>query len=284
MAKPLKTVSREIEASKTRFFSSFQDLAKVAVDSGIVSSVEDLFTPENREILGELLFEWYIQGQVACAFAQILAKQATKDGEESTWETIVTDSKFDIDELQEKLLTKVKTAEAVQIIFLGSPTADYAVEIIKALCEHESWICYEKGWKKGEEGKGDALLVGLRWNPPGTDYASWVLGIADFDPMAFTRRFVGAPFIALVLRPGPPVPKFAEVPQEGKLKGSHLAHMDSTIESKELFMRTRAVTEFNKDSLLGHELRSHARAQTTFALPQRCREGLGEVLRKVDEN
>lgn len=240
------------------------------------------WSPRIRELLGEILFEWYIQGQIACVFAQKLAKDATKAGEATTWQTIVTDSTVNIGELHGLLLNAAAEKEAIQLIFVGPSTADHAVKIILALCQHESWICYQKGWKKGEQ--GDALLIGLRWNPPNQDYASWVLGIADFDPMAFTRRFVGAPFIALVLRPGPPQPDFASVPMEGKFKGSHLAHMDNHLQGdKEKERRAREATEHNKDVLLGDELRSHARAQTTFALPATCREALGEVLRPVEE-
>jgi len=282
MIQPQRNVEREIGAGKkARAFSSFDDFANALLDNGTIQSKNELVTT-NRELLGEILFEWYIQGQVACVFAQILAKDATKAGEATTWQTIVTDATVNIGELQGLLLSAAAEKEATQLIFVGPPTADYAVQIILALCKHESWICYEKGWKKGEQ--GDALLIGLRWNPPNSDYASWVLGIADFDPMAFTRRFVGAPFIALVLRPGPPQPKFAGVPIAGKFKGSHLAHMDNHLGGDvEKAKRTRERTEHNKDVLLGDELRSHARAQTTFALPASCREALRDVLRPVDE-
>lgn len=282
MIQPLKNIKREIGAGKkARVFSSFDDFANALLDNGTIKSKDELITT-NRDLLGEILFEWYIQGQIACAFAQKLAKDATKAGEATTWQTIVTDEAVNVGDLQGLLLNAAAEKEATQLIFLGPATAEHAVQIILALCKHESWLCYEKGWKKGE--RGDALLIGLRWNPPNSDYASWVLGIADFDPMAFTRRFVGAPFIALVLRPGPPQPKFAGVPIEGKFKGSHLAHMDDHFGGDVAKRtRTREITEYNKDVLLGEELRSHARAQTTFALPASCREALGEVLRPVEE-
>jgi hypothetical protein len=282
MIQALKSIKRELGAGKrARVFSSFDDFTNALLGNGTIKSKVELITT-NRDLLGEILFEWYIQGQIACVFAQKLARDATKAGEATTWQTIVTDAAVNVGELQGLLLNAAAEKEATQLIFLGPATAEHVVQIILALCKHESWICFEKGWKKGEQ--GDALLIGLRWTPPDSDYASWVLGIGDFDPMAFTRRFVGAPFIALVLRPGPPRPEYASVPIEGKFKGSHLAHMDNHLGGdKAKAIRTRERTEYNKDVLLGDELRSHARAQTTFALPPSCREALGDVLRPVEE-
>ncbi len=276
-----KSIQRAIGAGKTRAFSSFDDFVHALIDDGIIKSKDELVTT-NRELLGEILFEWFIQGQIACAFAQLLAIDATQAGDASTWQTIVTDATVDVGDIQGLLVNAADQKEAIQLIFLGPSTAEHAVEIIRALCKHESWICYEKGFKEGE--KGEALLIGLRWNRPNSDYASWVLGIADFDPMAFTRRFVGAPFIALVLRPSPPIQARASIPKEGKFLGSHLAHMDDQFgDDAEKRTRTKTRTEYNKGVLLGDELRSHARAQITFALPASCREALGDVLRPVEE-
>jgi hypothetical protein len=280
MRQPLKSILREIGAGKARVFSSFEDFVKVLIDDGIIKSTDELVT-SNRVLLGEILFEWYIQGQVACAFAQSLAKDATRLGDASSWQTVVTDVQEDLNAIQSQLVNAADHKEAIQLIFVGPPTPEHAVEIILALCKHESWICYEKGWKEGEQ--GDALLIGLRWNRPDSDYASWVLGIADFAPMAFTRRFVGAPFIALVLRAGPPDELRAKIPKEGKFLASHLAHMNDQIDDDDIRKRTRHTTEYNRELLLADELRSHARAQTTFALPARCREALRGVLRPVEE-
>ena len=263
---------------QVHFFSSFADFVKVLITDGVIKSKDELLT-SNRGLLGEILLEWYVQGQVACLFAQVLAKDATRLGDASSWHTVVTDTKADVNAIQNQLVNAADQKEAIQLLFVGPSTPEHAVKIILALCKHESWICYEKGWKKGE--RGDALLVGLRWNRPNSGYASWVLGIADFEPMAFTRRFVGAPFIALVLRAAPPNEHRAKIPVEGKFLASHLAHMDPQMDDEKK-KRTWERTEYMRELLLAGDLRSHARAQTTFALPATCREALRGVLRPVE--
>jgi len=281
MANLTKSTKRKTGSGKPREFSSFDDFAQALLDDGVIQSKEELQTT-SRDLLGELLFNWYIQGQIACVFAQMLAREATKSlGQHPKWQTVVVDAETDLTRLQQQLVEDADRLEAIQLIFLGPGTAEHAVEIVLALCKNENWTCHEKGWMKGEH--GDALLVGLRWNKPSSDYVSWVLGIAPFEPMPFTRRFVGAPFIALVLRPSPPT-NFNPTPIEGKFRASHLAHMDDLMGSdEEKRQRTDRLTRFNKQTLLGDELRSHARAQTTFALPASCREALRDVLRPVEE-
>jgi len=126
--------------------------------------------------------------------------------------------------------------------------------------------------------KGRSLQVGLRWHVEGSDYLSWVLGIAPFDTMPFTRRFVGAPFIALVLRSRPPA-NFAQASPEDGLNPSHLAHMDDMLgDNEEMRTKRSDATKRGKIALLGSELRSTARAKVTFSLPLWCREILGDVL------
>ena len=281
MRQPLKSIRRETGVGGAHFFSSFEDFVKVLIADGIIKSKDELVT-SNRGLLGEILFEWYVQGQVACVFAQSLAKDATRVGDASSWQTVVTDAKADVNAIQSQLVNAADQKEAIQLLFVGPSTPEHAVEIILALCKHESWICYEKGWKKGEQ--GDALLIGLRWNRPNSGYASWVLGIADFEPMAFTRRFVGAPFIALVLRAAPPDEFRAKTPKEGKFLASHLAHMNPQMgDDDDKIKRTWEKTKYKRKLLLADALHSHARAQTTFALPATCREALRGVLRPVEE-
>ena len=96
--------------------------------------------------------------------------------------------------------------------------------------------------------------------------------------MPFTRRFAGAPFIALVLRPAPPR-NFAEATPESGLRPSHLAHMDDMLgKNEEVRERRTEATKRGKIALLASELRSTARAKVTFSLPLWCREVLGNML------
>jgi hypothetical protein len=265
----IKSVVRDIGADKGRAFSSFDDFVEFLIAQNKINSREQLIQ-EKPDLLGSILFQWYVQGQVACVFAQMLAKQATK------WQSVTIPGEVDVNEIQGFLEENADNLEAVQFLFIGPATVDHAVQLIRALCEHPSWSCHEKGWMEGE--LGESLMVGLRWQRPGTDYVSWVLGIAPFEPMPFTRRFVGAPFIALVFRPSPPT-AFAKTPKDLGFDASHLAHMDDMLGADQQRRdRTTLVTQYHKQTLLGEELRSHARAKVTFALPAAARDSLADIL------
>jgi hypothetical protein len=270
MGKVSKSVLREIGANKIRAFSSFDDYLNILIADGTVKSSHDLVT-RKPELLGQILFQWYQQGQVACVFAQVLAKAATP-----AWQSITIQGTVDVEQLDGVLKDAAENLDALQLIFPGPATAQQACELIKSLCVHPSWSCKEIDWMPDE--KGRSLQVGLRWHKEGSDYLSWVLGIAPFETMPFTRRFFGAPFIALVLRSRPPA-NFAQASPEDGLNPSHLAHMDDLLGGDEE-MRTKRgdATKRGKIALLGSELRSTARAKVTFSLPLWCREVLGDVL------
>lgn len=271
MANISRSVLREIGAGDVRTYSSFDDFLALAISEGKVESLHDLL--ENRpDLLGSILFDWYGQGQIACVFAQRLARNVDR----TKWESITIRGTVDASELEAALNEAAHKLEALQLIFPGRATAHQAVDLIKALCMHPSWSCHEIDWMPDERGR--SLQVGLRWHLQGSDYHSWVLGIAPFEPMPFTRRFRGSPFIALVFRPSPPS-AFAPTPTELGFNASHLAHMDdglgSDVQKRE---RTTKATQTGKTLLLGSDLRSTARAKVTFALPLWCRELLGDAL------
>ena len=266
-----KGIVREIPGSGTRSFSSFDDLLKARVQRGDVSSLQDLLA-NKPALLGAMLFDWYKQGQIACAFAQLLAR----DPSAAAWQSVTVQGGADATELQDVLLECAARLEAVQLIFPGAADAQHAVELILALCSHPSWRCHEIPWMRDEV--PDALLVGLRWNPPDTYYTSWVLGIAPFEPMPFTRRLMGAPFIALVMRPSAPT-EFAPKKEEFGRTAAHLAHMDDRIgANQEKRDSTKNKTERAKAALLGSEPRSRARAKVTFALPIEARDALAGTI------
>jgi hypothetical protein len=266
-----RSIIRKIGATDTRAFSSFSDYLNVLVEQGIVESAEDLMT-RRPELLGSILFQWYTQGQVACVFAQLLAKAI----DPTKWQSVLIQGELDVAELEGVLEEAADKLEALQLIFPGDGTAQQAIELINSLCAHPSWSCHEIDWLPNE--KGDTLQVGLRWHRPDSDYISWVLGIAPFDTMPFTRRFMDAPFIALVFRPSPPTP-FAKTPIESGLKASHLAHMDDGLgDDQGKRDKSTNVTKRAKHALLGDELFSTARAKVTFSLPASGRDSLADVL------
>lgn len=275
MGQVSKSVLREIGAKKTRAFSSFEDYLKVLVADGTVTSSHDLVT-RKPSLLGEILFQWYQQGQIACVFAQQLAKAATPK-----WASITIQGTVDPAELESILQDAAHNLDALQLVFPGPATALQACDLIKELCVHPSWSCKEIPWMEDERGR--SLQVGLRWHPEGVDYVSWVLGIAPFDTMPFTRRLVGSPFIALVVRSAPPA-EFNTAKVEEGFRPSHLAHMDDMLgENQEKREKYDTTTRKAKIALLGSELRSTARAKVTFALPLWCREVLGNALTQITE-
>ncbi|HEX8632548.1 MAG TPA: hypothetical protein VF703_00185 [Pyrinomonadaceae bacterium] len=271
MGNLMRSTLRKIGATDTRAFSAFEDYLKVLVHQGVVGSVEELVA-QRPDLLGSILFEWYRQGQIACVFAQRLAR----DTDTAKWQSITIRGTVDAAQLEGILEEAADKLEALQLIFPGPGTAQQAVELIKSLCAHISWSCHEIAWMPEEH--GDSLQVGLRWHRPDSSYVSWVLGIAPFEPMPFTRRFIGSPFIALVFRPSPPS-QFAPTPVESGLDASHLAHMDDGLGSDQgKRENTTNATRRAKHALLGEELRSTARAKVTFALPGYCRDSLSDIL------
>lgn len=283
MSKTPKSVQREIGANAIRSYSSFDDFVSGYIADGEVKSAQDLVS-RRPDLLTSILFEWYRQGQIACIFARLLV---SKKVDPTKWKSIVIiEGSLDVNELETILIDASDRLEALQIIFPGAGTALQAVELVKTLCAHDSWACREMPWLTDDEGKtvelGRTLQVGLRWNKPQSDYTSWALGIAPFDTMPFTRRFVGAPFIALVLRPSPPT-AFIDPKFEDGLQASHLAHMNDTLGEDHATRKSfTEATKKLKYALLGGELLSTARAKVTFSLPQWCRAELGDILKPLE--
>jgi hypothetical protein len=267
-------VTKGVGPSDTRTFPSFDDLAAWAVQYGLAQSVADVRTTE-RSLWGDLLFRWYTQGQVACVFAQVLARDPAAAG----WYSAVMEGAWTADHVTGAVDAAAKEqAEALQLLFPGNATVEEALALIRTLAGHSRWKCGENAWLEGEA--GDSVQVGLRWISPAGDYESWVLGIAPFEPMPFTRRMVGAPFIALVLRPTKPMAARANVPTGiTGLPASHLAHMDDGL-GKDQALRDKWMngTSKAKRALVSPDPMSRARAKVTFAFPAWARTELKGVL------
>lgn len=272
--KPERSVTKGVGPRDKRPFSAFDDLAAWAVQLGRAADVRDV-REHQHSLWGDLLFEWYTQGQVACVFAQQLAQHPT----EANWYSAVVEGAWSA-ELVTGLADAAAEigAEAFQLLFPGEATAEEAIAITRRLAEHPRWACADCQWLDGES--GESVQVGLRWTSATGEYESWVLGLAPFDPMPFTRRLTGAPFIALVLRPTPPVPDRADVPTgTSGLPASHLAHMDDGLGSDQSKRdRWMHSTRVAKRALISPDPMSRARAKVTFALPAWARAELRDVL------
>lgn len=272
--RPAKSITKGVGPRDARPFSSFDDLAAWVVELGQASDIQDVRS-NLHSLWGDLLFTWYTQGQVACVFAQSLARKPV----EARWYTAVVEGEWNADLVTGMLDAAAGIgAEAVQVLFPCDGTVEDAIAITRRLAGHPRWECTDNGWLDGES--GDSLQVGLRWISEDGSYESWVLGIAPFETMPFTRRLAGAPFVALVLRPTPPEPSRADVPQGPTgLPASHLAHMDDGLgPDGERRAKWTEGTRKAKRALVSPDPMSRARAKVTFAFPAWVRAELGGVL------
>ena len=262
---PVKSVSKEIANGGTRRFSTFDDLAQWAVDIGRANSVDEI-RHKRLDLWGDLVFEWYTQGQIACIFAVSLAKEADK----TSWLSAVVAGPTDSDaaDVVTALVDAAaeERAEVIQLLFPGNGDADQAARILTILSQHPRWVCADVGTLP-EEPECTSRQVGLRWISQDKSYESWALGLADFEPTPFTRRFKKAPFLTLVLRPTPPVAERAPtVTGESGLPAAHLAHLDDRLgDDDDKRKKWTENTRTGKRALLKPEPLSRARAKVTFA-------------------
>lgn len=262
LIKPAKSITRGVGPREARPFSSFDDLAHWLVELGRASDVKGV--RDDPAQWGDILFTWYTQGQVACVFAQRLAR----DSGAAKWYTATIQGEWQADHITGLVDAAASIGmEALQLLFPCDGTVEDALLITRRLGEHPRWHVANTGWLNGES--GDSLQVGLRWVSQDGEYESWVLGIAPFETMPFTRRLVGAPFIALVLRPTPPDINRAPVPTGSLgLPASHLAHMDDGLgEDSDRREKWTNGTKIAKRALISPDPMSRARAKVTFSFP-----------------
>lgn len=265
--RPKRDVQRLIEGHPSRNFPSFDSVAAWAVSQGYADSVEAV-RQRHRELWPDLLYEWYVSGQIACLFAIQLAR----DWEKARWFSALVEGEWDA-----AIVTAIVDAhldmgtEGLQLLFPGDGSSEQAVDIVHRLAVHPRWRCEETGWGDGET--GDSVQVGVRWISPDNTYESWAVGIAPFDPMPFTRRFIGAPFIALIIRPAPPVTQRAPAPIGlGGMPASHLAHMDDDLGDNDTKrIKWAAGTKDAKRALIAPDPLSRARARVTFSFAAETR-------------
>ena len=268
----VETSLTRLAGGKIRRFSTFPDYVAHLAKLGVFGSVDDL-VGKRPDLVREIVFDWYRQGQIACHYAMHLAQTPAA----SKWLSEIVPADFIPGELDHRIIAAAETCEGLQLIFPGVTTARAAAELLVKLCADGRWSCYEGAWDYDE--KGDCIPVALRWNAPDGKYTSWVLGIAPFEPMPFTRRFVEAPFTTLVFRPGPPRPPPRKWDSVLAKDAAHLAHMDDRCgDDVDLRRSLRKNTRRDRKALLIGEYQSVARAQTTFALPESCRPLIAQLL------
>jgi hypothetical protein len=262
---PVKSLSKEVTNGGIRRFSTFDDLAQWAVDIGRAASVNEI-RDQRLDLWGDLVFEWYTQGQIACIFAVNLAKQADK----TSWLSAVVGGPINA-KAADAVTALVdaaadEKAEVIQLLFPGSGDAAQAARILTVLSQHPRWLCVDVG-ALSEEPDCGSRQVGLRWISNDRSYESWALGLADFDPTPFTRRFKQAPFVTLVLRPTPPIAeRVPPVMGDAGLPAAHLAHLDDRLGNDDATRKKwNEHTRTGKRALLKPDPLSRARAKVTFA-------------------
>ena len=278
MSKELQqSVKREVGADTVRAFSSFKDFVDHLIEHKEIASVEDLLA--NRpDLVFTILFRWYRQAQIGCIFAKRLAL----DPQQAQWRSEIVNEGFDPATFNQRIDDLAPDSAALQLIFPGLTTAKHCADLVAKLCSTDRWEAHEIPWKFEEHGR--SIQVGLRWNAPDRSYTSWVLAIADFAPMPFTRRLIGAPFSALVFRPSPPADFAPTTDAISGLPAAHLAHMDDGFgANEELRLKIKQMTIDKKRELLASDPWSTARAQITYAFPLWCQEILAPVLVALPE-
>lgn len=260
-ARATRDVERLVGDKDLRRFPSFASLSQWAVEQGYATSVEAIKQTESA-VWPELLYAWYASGQIACLFAIHLAR----DWQEARWFSAIVEGEWDGDIITALVDAHLEIgAEGFQLLFPGSGSSDEAIEIVNRLARHPRWRCEDTGWLEGET--GDSIQVGIRWISPDRSYESWAVGIAPFEAMPFTRKFVGAPFIALVIRPTPPVcGRVPETKGSTGLTAAHLAHMDDNLGDNEVKReKWSESTAIAKRALIHPDPLSRARAKVTFS-------------------
>lgn len=263
--KPAKTHEKHTHEGPTKRFSTFDDLAQWAVDSDHAPSVQAVReTPS--DLWRSLLFTWYAQGQIGCMFAVILARAQDED----KWVTMILDGELNAEGIT-GLVDQFASSgvDAIQFLFPGAGDAQQAASILRVLGSHPRWRCFDVGVLP-EEPECDTRQVGLRWLSPEESepvYESWALGLGDFEPMAQTRRFKGSPFIALVLRPTPPIESRAPAGRgDTGYPAAHVAHMDDGLEDDQIKRdKFTESSKNNKRGMVRPEPMSRARAKVTFS-------------------
>jgi hypothetical protein len=241
-------------------FPTYRYFVAHLIESGEIKDEQELL--ENKsELLPDIYFDWIKRAQVACLFAVKLAHQPAQNG----WGSFVLDSndKFmgeQVADITENSVINPKY-EATQFIFKNCKSPSDVVNLVNTLCDDAGWY-----WKKNTPNDNASfpnLCLGLRWMLSSRKRPIWALGIAPFEPMPITRRFVGAPFSTIVFRSSDP--EFYN--DDERNKGMHLADIPFPSESDEDFKKTWDNTHDLKKRFLGNELSLLPWAEITFALP-----------------
>src|SRR4051812_24911715 len=69
---PHRSVDVKLASGEVRKFSSFPDFLSELVARGVVAAGEDVLT-QREDVIHDVVFEWYRQGQIACQYAVHLA-------------------------------------------------------------------------------------------------------------------------------------------------------------------------------------------------------------------
>jgi hypothetical protein len=263
-ARTKRDVERLVGGNDVRRFASFVSLYEWAVEQGYATSVEAIEQTE-RAVWSELLFAWYPSGQIVCLFAIHFAG----DWQAAQWFSAIVAGEWDGDVTLALFDAHLEVgAEGLQLLFPGSGSSYEVVEIVNQLAQHPRWHCEDTGWLEGEA--GDSIHVGIRWISPNRSYDSLAVGNAPFEAMPFTRKFVGAPFMALIIRPTPPF--CGRAPATNGSTGppaAHLAHMDDALKDNEVKRsKWNEGAKLAKRALIHPEPLSRARAKVRLVFQQ----------------
>lgn len=259
-----RTGRRDTATGRTLPYATKQDLLKPLIDGGLIEDEDDLLT-NKPHLTQQVLRQWAASGHTSCLYADHLSPREDLWGG-ATLARALPQPAFDT-----WLGTAMTALAAKEIGLLTFPyvrTESDLAQMVGQVARSPGW------WWEDRSRRADLVVpVALRWDIPGTEHVSWVLGFGPFEWIPFTRR---APYVALVMRTRPEaytVPE--ERPDETGRRGAHLAHLPHDLEHGERGGRVWLATEGRKRTLLWDDLSAQGRgvAQACYCADRENREG-----------
>lgn len=229
-----------------------------------------------HDLVGEVQRVWHARAEQGCRFAAVLSKRDEVHDrmDDVGWFQIVvtgvsdrfwsSKALLDLNGQVGRLARRVKTAQALSLIFPAITRPDALVRLIKAIGALPGWTLEVPPADEGVKPPLDDLMlhVGLRYQVT-AECRSYALGLGPFDFLPRTRR---SPFteIALVAKPSRGTSKSPRLKRTAH--EAHLAYMNIDWLEAPAFEKLIDSTSAHRLRLLGAQDPS-AKARVTFRVP-----------------
>lgn len=263
MFKGVGKSTRLEHAGKSLSFPCLEDYCQHLAAAGQLGSGEDV--RRRPDLVRDIQVDWHKNGQTGCVFARILSQDPTGNQwkivplvgamgwSQGEWETRVRD--------MVRAAMKDPAVWLVSLLFPDVANPGQLRPMLERLVALDGWSM-EASAPAAVDSRGEVVNVALRLDL-GDGVSSWVLGLAPFDSMPFTRR---APFteVVLAVKPKGPTPLHHEA--NTKAEQAHVADAPvpvAPVAVDAIWQKTKA----NKLLLLKGGGDPTARAKVTFSVP-----------------